>query len=437
MKTKYIVLGIVLACVLGACNRDEKSLFEKSAAERAVAALDNAQNVFVSPKNGWEMLYFPNPESSGENILVTFGTNGKVEATTKSAAATNNRLVSDSSTWEVMNDYGPILTFNTYNKVLHAWADPKQDGDGLLGDYEFLILQADANYVKLKGKKHSAYSYMYPLKRAMSATDYYAEKDAMNNKLFGNANLLHVKLGSGEYLLNGGQTGIFMLTSLGEVPNLEEPEIYPVAVTLDGIQLMVPIREQGETKYDLKNGVLSNSSAKIFAATANEHFVEHIKISHVDIVNSEYVLKQGAWKLDMEDINETTKQEIANVTAKLKETYSKNKKKACVNGLRFKKVGDKLVLVFNYIGNSTKANDIYFEYAIVAQGSNLQLNYVGPADEAAQNVLTAFPCIVPLFESINGNYAINVKEAINPTLGAKLIENSNSDRWLNLTGTIE
>ena len=165
MKTKYILLGIVLACVFSACNRDEKSLFEKSAAERAVAALDNAQNVFVSPKNGWEMLYFPNPESSGENILVTFGTNGKVEATTKSAAATNNRLVSDSSTWEVMNDYGPILTFNTYNKVLHAWADPGQDGDGLLGDYEFLILQADADYVKLKGKGN------FSIKQALKIKD--------------------------------------------------------------------------------------------------------------------------------------------------------------------------------------------------------------------------------------------------------------------------
>jgi hypothetical protein len=427
----------VLACVLGACNRDEKSLFEKSAAERAVAALTNAQNVFVSPKYGWEMLYFPNPESSGENILLSFDANGKVEATTKSAAATNNKMVTDSCTWEVMNDYGPILTFNTYNKVLHAWADPRQDGDGLLGDYEFLILQAESDYVKLKGKKHSAYSFMYPMKSAMSATDYYAEKDAMNNKLFANANLLHVKLGSGEYLLNGGQIGIFMLTSLGEVPNLEELEIYPVAVTLDGIQLMVPIREQGETKYDLKNGVLSNSSAKIFAATANEHFIEHIKISHVDIANNEYVLRKGAWAIDINDINDDVKAKIATVNADLKKAYKSNKK-ASIQGMKIKPAEEGYELLFSYLGNSSKtATEMNYTFNVSSNGSTISLEYVGPADDNAQKVIDAFPNLVLLFESLNGTYSLSAKEAINPTLGIKMTENSNSEKWFNLTGTIE
>lgn len=425
MKTKYILLGIVLACVFSACNRDEKSLFEKSAAERAVAALSNAQNVFVSPANGWEMLYFPNPESSGENILLTFDTNGKVEAITKSAAATNNRLVSDSSTWEVMNDYGPILTFNTYNKVLHAWADPKQDGDGLLGDYEFLILQADADYVKLKGKKHSAYSYMYPMKSAMSATDYYAEKDAMNNKLFGNSNLLHVKLGSGEYLLHGGQTGIFLLTNLGEVPNVEEPEMYPLAVTLSGIQLMVPIREHTDTKLEFKNGTLSGSATKIFASTPVKYFSEYIELA------------EGRWAIDINDINDDVKVLIETVNADLKKAYKSNKK-ASVQGMKIKPVENGYVLLFSYLGNSSKtATEMNYTFNVNSNGSSISLEYVGPADDNAQKVIAAFPNLVPLFESLNGTYSLSAKEAINPTLGIKITENSNSEKWFNITGTIE
>lgn len=425
MKTKYIVLGIVLACVLGACNRDEKSLFEKSAAERAVAALTNAQSVFVSPKYGWEMLYFPNPESSGENILLSFDTNGKVEATTKSAAATNNRLVSDSSTWEVMNDYGPILTFNTYNKVLHAWADPKQDGDGLLGDYEFLILQAESDYVKLKGKKHSAYSFMYPMKSAMSATDYYAEKDAMDNKLFSNSNLLHVKLGSGEYLLHGGQTGIFLLTNLGEVPNVEEPEMYPLAVTLSGIQLMVPIREHTDTKLEFKNGTLSGSSTKIFASTPVKYFSEYIELA------------EGRWAIDINDINDDVKAKIATVNADLKKAYKSNKK-ASVQGMKIKPAAQGYELLFSYLGNSSKtATEMNYTFNVSSNGSTISLEYVGAADDNAQKVIDAFPNLVPLFESLNGTYSLSAKEAINPTLGIKMTENSNSEKWFNLTGTIE
>ena len=154
MKAKYIVLVIALAGVFCACNRDEKDLFDEQAAIRAQKALENAYDILTAPANGWEMLYFANPESAGYNVIVTFNENGSVTATAKNKATTANKIQTDSSsTWGVISDYGPILTFDTYNKVLHAWADPQDDGDGLLGDYEFLILHADANYVKLKGKK--------------------------------------------------------------------------------------------------------------------------------------------------------------------------------------------------------------------------------------------------------------------------------------------
>ena len=49
MKAKYILLAITIASVFSACSRDEKSLFDKSAAERAQEALDNAQSVLTAP----------------------------------------------------------------------------------------------------------------------------------------------------------------------------------------------------------------------------------------------------------------------------------------------------------------------------------------------------------------------------------------------------
>jgi hypothetical protein len=156
MKTKYLLLIGLFAATMVACSRDEESLFEESAAIRAQKAIENAQNVFTSQEAGWEMAYFPNLENTakGFNMVLKFKKDGSVSVTAKNSTTTMNKIVTDSaSTWQVKSDYGPILTFDTYNEVLHAWADPGGDGAGLLGDYEFLILKATPELVLLKGKK--------------------------------------------------------------------------------------------------------------------------------------------------------------------------------------------------------------------------------------------------------------------------------------------
>ena len=131
MKTKYLVIIGLLTATFAACSRDEESLFDKPAAIRAQEAIENAFDVLTSQEAGWEMAYFPNLENTakGYNMVVKFKKDGSVSATAKNSTTTMNKIVTDTaSTWQVKSDYGPILSFDTYNKVLHAWADPGSDG---------------------------------------------------------------------------------------------------------------------------------------------------------------------------------------------------------------------------------------------------------------------------------------------------------------------
>ena len=140
MKAKYLVLIGLFAATMVACSRDEESLFEKPAAQRAQEAIENAFDVLTSNEAGWEMAYFPNLEASakGYNMVLKFNKNGNVSATAKNSSTTMNKIMTDTaSTWAVKSDYGPILTFDTYNDVFHAFSDPQDNGAGLLGDYEF------------------------------------------------------------------------------------------------------------------------------------------------------------------------------------------------------------------------------------------------------------------------------------------------------------
>ena len=211
MKAKYLVIIGLLAATFVACSRDEKDLFDKPAAVRAREAVENAFNVLTS-QEAWEMAYFPNLEADakGYNMIVKFDKNSKVSVTAKNSLTTQNKIMTDAnSTWTVKSDYGPLLSFDTYNKVLHAFSDPDPDGAGHLGDYEFLILKATPEVVVLKGKKHSAYTILRPM-TISNEEEYFAASEKMMADLFGNSNIVTlVQDGQKKYLFNGA-SGQFM-----------------------------------------------------------------------------------------------------------------------------------------------------------------------------------------------------------------------------------
>ena len=237
MKAKYLVIIGLLAATFAACSRDEESLFEKPAAIRAQEAIENAFDVLTSQEAGWEMAYFPNLEADakGYNMVLKFSKNGNVSVTAKNATTTANKIVTDTaSTWAVKSDYGPILTFDTYNDVFHAFSDPKGDGAGLLGDYEFLILKATPELVLLKGKKHSAYTVMRPMKHTDLAA-YFANCEKMQADLFGNNNIVTLTQGDSKMYLYYGAEGQFQSAAYGSALVAETATYHPVCSTEDGI----------------------------------------------------------------------------------------------------------------------------------------------------------------------------------------------------------
>ena len=271
MKAKYLVMIALLAATFAACSRDEESLFDKPAAIRAQEAIENAFDVLTSAENGWEMAYFPNLEASakGYNMVVKFNKNGNVSVTAKNSATTMNNIMTDTaSTWAVKSDYGPILTFDTYNDVFHAFSDPQNDGAGLLGDYEFLILKATPELVLLKGKKHSAYTVMRPMKNA-NLEDYFAACEKMQSKLFGNNNIVTLTQGNNKMYLYKGAEGQFQSAAYGSPLVAEAATYHPVCSTEDGIIVSTGFGEDVHDHifyYDSIKGELKSEQGAVMNA---------------------------------------------------------------------------------------------------------------------------------------------------------------------------
>ena len=147
------LLGIIL---FFSCNPVEESLFEDSSANRIEKALESTQDVLTSAENGWLMEYYPSSQQTygGYNVLAKFS---DTEVTIASEIADFD--TTEKSFYSLKQSAGLVLTVDTYNEIFHVFSDPNSsksglgsNGEGMEGDFEFLIMKATQDSVILKGK---------------------------------------------------------------------------------------------------------------------------------------------------------------------------------------------------------------------------------------------------------------------------------------------
>lgn len=151
---KKILLGsaVVLATLsLQSCLTDDKELFDESAANRIEAVVEADKQLLESATNGWQLHYYTGKEytGGGYTMFVKFK-DGKAYASSDIAPADSVAT----SSYDVIKDKGPVITFNTENGIMHFLAQPYQDDvDGEQGDYEFVIMRTTNDSIFVQGKK--------------------------------------------------------------------------------------------------------------------------------------------------------------------------------------------------------------------------------------------------------------------------------------------
>ncbi|MBP3575254.1 MAG: DUF4302 domain-containing protein [Paludibacteraceae bacterium] len=405
MKAKYLVIIGLLAATFAACSRDEESLFEKPAAIRAQEAIDNAFNVLTSAENGWEMAYFPNLEASakGYNMVLKFNKNGNVSVTAKNATTTGNKIVTDTaSTWAVKSDYGPILTFDTYNDVFHAFSDPKGDGAGLLGDYEFLILKATPELVLLKGKKHSAYTVMRPMKNPDLA-EYFTNCEKMQADLFGNNNIVTLHQGDNKMYLYKGADGQFQSAAYGSPLVAEAATYHPVCSTEDGIIVSMGFGEDIHDHifyYDSIKGELKSEKGTVMNA------------GNLNLLYRSYFTDNlNGWTVEPTAVDSVASF-IEQVNTLVKDT--KNNTNIKVLGYGYKQSlnmyegGHFIVLQFGY-KNGGKGKEqvikLIWTVDITADENGITVANPTPYDDNTNRWITNLPIVVDIMESLLGEFS--------------------------------
>lgn len=194
----YLTALMGAALAFSACSNEEDMLFDDTAADRlnGASALYSAR--LMAQPNGWAVQLYPThkneaPFGNGYLLLMDFNDDYSVKVSMNNAL-TGGNYKSATSAWQVITDNGPVLSFNTYNDVLHTFSYPEdvagtsdnETGTGIGGDYEFVIVDApeDASYMMLKGKKRGTYNLLTPVEEGVDYEAYLTDVKAFQAKMF-------------------------------------------------------------------------------------------------------------------------------------------------------------------------------------------------------------------------------------------------------------
>ncbi len=277
-KKLYILPVLALAAALSSCENKEDMLFNESAADR----LDTAKNEYTKQlcANGgaWLMEYFANSEEPGYLMVMEFDKNGSVNVTGNNKWLDYN-LTSDRSSFEVITDDGPVLSFSSYNEVFHIFSDPNnitgpyaptnpemnnedinETGYGHNGDYEFNIMELNesCDSLRLRGKKRGITTWLIRLPEGTDAGAYLTE---ITDKA---ASLLSSKFPK-----------LYLTTTEGEV--------FVVNNAYTGVMSAYPLAGDAITQTTSGNALITDKGIR---------FMNTFKINHADASADEYELKE-------------------------------------------------------------------------------------------------------------------------------------------------
>lgn len=239
-KTIKIFFALTLAAFAGACTPEVDDVFDDQSAIRIEKAISECDDVLKSAPNGWLMEYYGEADYGGYNVICKFNGDNTVTVA--------NEVYADGSAtthYKLEQSQGVLLSFDEYNKYIHLFSEPKNPfnvgsaGTGFGGDFEFRVISATQDTVKLGGKKHGSRIIMTPL--APDADwDEYCESAAVTE-----ANMswstYYVVIGDKQYMLAQSYRTFTYTDEAGQ------PHTWPYIVTPEGIKFHDPVELDGET----------------------------------------------------------------------------------------------------------------------------------------------------------------------------------------------
>ena len=269
-----LALVVLSTLSLGSCKNEIDEIFDDDAVARLAKSQAEYVDILTSNGGKWQLEYYANSDEPGYVYLMTFSTDGSVVVSgmnkwiniidNPSAMGSTAAFGTATSLWDVITDNGPVLTFNSYNKYFHLFADPydipggstgqvdsedeNESGYGHQGDYEFCLMKYSGDTLYLTGKKRGINMIMTRVSSSVDDRVYMNEVTAMADSFF-HAKIPQVYINlpnDVRWIVKNGATGILKIFR-EDADEISTAENYNVIITHDGLSFMNPITLDGYT----------------------------------------------------------------------------------------------------------------------------------------------------------------------------------------------
>lgn len=414
---------------LTSCKNEEDDLFSSSAAERLMQTEKDYTQRLAASEGGWAFEYYPTtftinpnedaeaeylPQGIGYLMMAKFNKDNSVVVGMKNEF-TNNSYKEDSSAWEIISDNGPVLTFNTFNEVLHTFSNPYgfsnslgsgDDGEGVGGDYEFVVIDCkeNADRVTLKGKKRGSYS---RLTRVPAGTDFeaYIQDIAdFKTETFGASAPNGIVLNMGEEKYN-----VVDITSLvcniypydGDV--IADATFHPFLITKNGDNYYLRFRDPfvatdgmsvQEFKYDAEKEMfigVEDENATLVGPDPNKFFFESANSGRT-------------WTMDGKSASDNVIDIYNRIATKFKSVAG-----ATLTSISLKK-NDKDSENIDFIISYRIKKNATAVYTLSMSNDPVSFGYVAPKNDASANMLTSIPEIKEMIDIFLSSFEVKAAE---------------------------
>ena len=243
---------------LQSCLKDQEDVFDKSSSLRMQEVLDKTKAALTGNENGWGLDYYPNRELAYGGIAYAIQFKG-TEATVYSQDAEKG----ETSLYKLTNDDGPILSFDTYNSLMHAYATPSPDEyEAKDGDFEFIIMDVQNDLITLKGKRSGVMMYMHRLNQP--ANEYIDAVKKIGEKMQSGKYAFVI---NGDSILTRRVNNVFKFTD----PETGETTDMPFITTTSGFEFKDTVNVMGKSVTGFsysENGIWANPADNSVALVA-------------------------------------------------------------------------------------------------------------------------------------------------------------------------
>ena len=275
-----MVLVALSSVSLVSCKNETDEIFDEDAVARLEKKKAEYAQILTDKGGKWQMEYFSNDEEPGYIYVMTFNENGSVTISGMNKWIGNLGAIaygSATSLWEVIADNGPVLSFNSFNKYFHLFADPEdipsqddeadnEQGYGHRGDYEFNLMKYSNDTLYISGKKHGIDMIMTRIAPDIDDAQYMNEVVAMADSFF-HARIPQVYINlpnDVRYVVKNGASSILSMFKEGE-DEISTSFTHNVIITHDGIDPQFRISDPAG-RYAAKDTVVSNLGDTIVIA---------------------------------------------------------------------------------------------------------------------------------------------------------------------------